>query len=126
MTSYGHTTALPPDYAIQKATGDLFASTVRALYGEIFTAGSTANLLCKISLFYHQIVFYVIRLFFSDIASGASSDWAYGGKGIVQSYVIELRPRNGFGVLGFDLPAAQIPLVGNEIYAGIKAIINFI
>lgn len=106
LTSYGHTTALPPDYAIQKATGDIFASAVRALYGEIFTAGSTANLLY--------------------IASGASADWAYGSKRIVQSYVIELRPRNGFGLLGFDLPAAQIPLVGNEIYAGVKAIINFI
>ncbi len=125
LTSYGHTTALPPDYAIQKATGDIFASTVRALYGEIFTAGSTANLLCINNLI-PRLKLFLTLFSFKDIASGASADWAYGSKGIVQSYVIELRPRNGVGLLGFDLPAAQIPLVGNEIYAGIKAIINFI
>jgi hypothetical protein len=47
LTSYGHTTQLPPDYAAQKAGGDVFANAVKAVYGEIFTVGSTANLLCK-------------------------------------------------------------------------------
>jgi hypothetical protein len=65
-------------------------------------------------------------MYILDIASGASADWAYSAKGIVHSYVIELRPRSGSGVLGFDLPAEQIPLVGNEVYVGIKALLNFV
>lgn len=68
---------------------------------------------------------FIINLFL-DIASGASPDWAYGVKKIVHSYVVELRPRNGAGVASFDLNIAQIPLVGNEIYAGVKALIKFI
>ena len=62
LTSYGHTTALPPDYAVQKATGDLFANTVRALYGEIFTAGSTANLLCKFFVMATLIAILIILI----------------------------------------------------------------
>jgi hypothetical protein len=61
-----------------------------------------------------------------DVASGASPDWAYGVKKIIHSYVIELRPRNGAGVASFDLNIAQIPLVGFEIYNGVKALLNFI
>ena len=71
------------------------------------------------------MLFYCL-FYLPDIASGASPDWAYGVKRIIHSYVIELRPRNGAGVGSFDLNIAQIPLVGNEIYAGIKALINFI
>ena len=51
LTPYGYTTALTPDYSVQKAAGDIFASAVKSVYGEIFTVGSTANLLCKNILF---------------------------------------------------------------------------
>ena len=39
---------LPADYSIQKAAGDVFANAVRLVNGELFTVGSSANLLCKI------------------------------------------------------------------------------
>jgi hypothetical protein len=61
-----------------------------------------------------------------DIASGSSADWAYAIKKIVHSYTIELRPRDGASIYGFVLAENQIPLVGEEIYVGIKGILNFI
>ncbi len=73
-----------------------------------------------------QQLFLKIPIVNLDIASGASPDWAYGVKKIIHSYVVELRPRNGAGVASFDLNIAQIPLVGNEIYNGVKALLNFI
>ena len=46
---------LSPDYTIQKAAGDIFANALRLVYGEIFTVGSSANLLCKIKKFIQKI-----------------------------------------------------------------------
>jgi len=104
LTAWGNTTALPPHYPQMTAVGNLFKTAVQAVYGEIFTVGSTANLLY--------------------IATGASSDWGYDVMGVINSYTIELRPRNGVGVFGFALAATQIPQVGNEIYAGIKTLMR--
>ena len=64
--------------------------------------------------------------YYQDIASGNSADWAYATKKIVHSYTIELRPRDGASIYGFVLDPIQIPLVGEEVYVGIKAILNFI
>ena len=55
LTPYSYNTMLSPDYTIQKAAGDIFANAVRLVYGEIFTVGSSANLLCKIKKFIQKI-----------------------------------------------------------------------
>jgi hypothetical protein len=51
-------------------------------------------------------------------ASGISSDWTYGGLGLIPSYSIEV------GSSGFIPPVEQIPLIGREIWAGNKAYVQ--
>lgn len=57
----------------------------------------------------------------TDLAAGASCDWAYDALGILYSYTIELRDTGNFGFL---LPESQILPTGVETWAGLVAAIN--
>jgi len=60
-----------------------------------------------------------MNVFFSDIASGASDDWAKGVAGIKYSYTIELRDA---GKYGFLVPETAIEPTGNEIFQGLRTL----
>ena len=53
--------------------------------------------------------------------SGASDDWAAGSLNITFSYTIELPDT---GRHGFILPASKIKSVGQEAFAGFKAMVQ--
>jgi hypothetical protein len=62
-------------------------------------------------------------LFCLDAAAGGTEDFAKGKLGVKYAYCVELRPGQDDSTdAGFILPASQIPLVGREIYTGVKAI----
>jgi hypothetical protein len=56
-------------------------------------------------------------------ASGSSADYTYGVCGIIYSYGVELRDTGEFGFL---LPSAEIVPQGEEVYAGILAMADYI
>lgn len=60
------------------------------------------------------------------IASGGSDDWAVGVAGIKYSFCLELRPgQTGIDSnYGFALPEDRAPMVGEETYAGIIALVK--
>lgn len=56
-------------------------------------------------------------------ASGSSVDYAYGVENVKYSFAFELRDT---GYYGFMLPAKQIVPSGEEIYASLVVLFNFI
>lgn len=54
--------------------------------------------------------------------TGSSTDWAYISLGIKKSYVLEIQPALSAGGRGFLLPKEKIIPVGEETFAGLKAI----
>ena len=65
----------------------------------------------------------MIFLFFTDIASGSSADWALGEAGIPYSYSVELRDT---GRYGFLLPRDLILPTSEEMWAFHKAVATYI
>ncbi|KAK3085993.1 hypothetical protein FSP39_011818 [Pinctada imbricata] len=57
------------------------------------------------------------------IASGCSTDWAYGEAGVKYSYAVELRDT---GEYGFFLPSDQIVPTGNETLEALIALANYV
>ena len=73
------------------------------------------------------VMFCVLRvnklLYFSDVASGSSIDWAYGAAEIIFSYGVELRDKGQFGFL---LPPDQILPSGEETLQALRALANYV
>jgi len=108
FTPWGFTAALPSDYAELKAKSDIGAAAIRAVYGSVFSVGSSTNLLYA--------------------AAGGSDDWAKGVAGIKYSHCLELRPgQSGQDAnFGFQLPVDRAPKAGEETYQGILAFLRAI
>lgn len=58
---------------------------------------------------------------FVDKFGGGSPDWARGVANVTYSYLIELRDR---GFYGFLLPEDQILATGEEVWEGVRVILN--
>jgi carboxypeptidase A1 len=56
----------------------------------------------------------------TDPTTGDTTDWTFGVLGVVHSYCVELRPRSSNP--GFILPPDKIVPVGQETFAGLKAL----
>jgi len=56
---------------------------------------------------------------FTDATTGDTTDWTFGVLGVIHSYCVELRPK---GHPGFILPPDKIIPVGQETFAGLKAL----
>jgi carboxypeptidase A2 len=106
FTTYGYTTAFPPNFAKLNATAAVGINAIASTYNERgWTCGSSSQMLY--------------------IASGGTEDWTYA-QGIPHSYCLELRPgQSGTDSnFGFQLPPDRAPLAGQETYNGVKAFIN--
>jgi hypothetical protein len=69
---------------------------------------------------------YFIQSIYEHIAgraAGTSIDWAKGAMFIPLSFIIELRDR---GEKGFLLPESEILPTGQELWAGVEALISHI
>lgn len=93
----------PIDYDEMLAKANVGTAAIKAVNGETFTPGASADLLY--------------------VNSGSGKDWAYGAMNIKYSYVLELRPGKDSPDFryGFILPENRMPMVATETYAGIKA-----
>jgi len=100
MSSWGYTTALPPDYSAMNSLMVNSVSAIRAVNGRSYAFGSSANTIY--------------------LASGGSNDYTYGNSnlGIIPSFTIEC-----YGT-SFTAPVSQILPVGREVWAGCKALAN--
>eukprot|EP00057_Strongylocentrotus_purpuratus_P023522 XP_011677996.1 PREDICTED: carboxypeptidase B [Strongylocentrotus purpuratus] len=111
--SYSAYAPNPPDYDDMMLMGNAASDAIFDVHGTVFQSGSSIELLNE--------------------AAGSSKDWGYvpydptskfkGGLGAKYSYTVELRDK---GEYGFLLPENQIQPVGEEIYAGVRAIGDYI
>ncbi|XP_072164137.1 carboxypeptidase B-like [Diadema setosum] len=111
--SYSAWAPNPPDYDDMMIMANAAAQAIFDVHGTVFRSGSSIELLNE--------------------AAGSSKDWGYvpydpsnrlsGGLGAKYSYTVELRDR---GQYGFLLPASQIQEVGEEMYAGVRAMGDYI
>ena len=56
-----------------------------------------------------------------DPTTGDTTDWTFGVLGVIHSYCVELRPKS-YSQGGFILPPDKIIPVGEETFAGLKAL----
>ena len=56
-----------------------------------------------------------------DPTTGDTTDWTFGVLGVIHSYCVELRPKS-YSDGGFILPPDKIIPVGQETFAGLKAL----
>jgi len=103
MSPWGYTDAYPADYATQNALSAAATTAIKNTHGKEYIYGPIATTIYP--------------------ASGSSADYAYGVCGIVYSYGVELRDTGAFGFL---LPPEEIVPSGQEIYAAIVAMGNYI
>jgi len=103
MQPYGWTAAQPKDYAKQKALGDAAVAAIKATHGLTYREGSIYTIIYP--------------------ASGSSADFAYDTANVTYPYGVELRDTGAFGFL---LPAAQIIPTGEEIWAAVVVMVNYI
>jgi len=102
LRPYGWTQTLSPDEAELKLVGDTIRSTILAQSAKAYTSQRA------------------IQLY---VTTGASDDWAYGAKVAKLVYCIELRDTGSYG---FQLPANQIVPTGEENWAGVKYLSNYV
>jgi murein tripeptide amidase MpaA len=103
MSNWGYTDQLPPDYETQNALSAAAVSAIKSTHGKVYDYGPIATTIYP--------------------ASGSSADYTYGVCGIIYSYGVELRDT---GTFGFLLPADQIIPQGEEIYAAVLAMGDYI
>uniref|UniRef100_A0A1I8Q537 Zinc carboxypeptidase A 1 n=1 Tax=Stomoxys calcitrans TaxID=35570 RepID=A0A1I8Q537_STOCA len=102
LSPWGHTdTELPEHYGEMMHVAKGYADALARRYGTVFTYGSSATTLYKVS--------------------GSGKEWAYGVKGIPIPYTIELRDK---GEYGFILPPHMILPVAKECLDGFVGMIN--
>lgn len=103
MSNWGYTADLPPDYETQNALSAAAVAAIKATHGTVYTYGPISTTVYP--------------------ASGSSADYTYGVCGIKYSYGVELRDTGEFGFL---LPPAQIIPSGEETWAAIIAMAQYI
>lgn len=103
LLPWGHsTTEKPPNNADLIANANIAVAAIKAVNGQDFIAGSTAELLY--------------------IATGTTGDWAYGAKNIPFTITLELRPKTPKpDISGFVVPEEELPEITAETWAGVKA-----
>lgn len=88
---------------------------------------SLTNHRAKLSIFCAYYFRYSVEklltgfISFPDPTTGDTTDWTFGVLGVVHSYCVELRPKT-YGQGGFILPPDKIIPVGQETFAGLKAL----
>lgn len=109
MPPWAYQSQLPADYSELESYARIATNAVRAVNGLNFKIGPP-----------HMTVQYS--------ASGGSYDWAKAVCGVKYAYALELRPEmNSYeSYYGFQLPESYAPGVGQETYAGLKAMIDAI
>lgn len=103
MSPWGYTDALPADYADQNALSAAAVKAIKSSSGLDYGYGPIATTIYP--------------------ASGSSADYTYGVCGVKYSYGVELRDT---GKYGFLLPPDQIVPSGQEIYAAVVAMGQYI
>lgn len=103
MSPWGYTDELPEDYPTQNALSKAVTESIYSVHQKEYIYGPIATTIYP--------------------ASGSSADFTYGVCGIVYSYGVELRDTGEFGFL---LPAEEIVPSGEEIWAGVVTMGQFI
>lgn len=103
MSPWGYTDDLPVDYETQNGLSKAATEAIKSVHDKDYIYGPIATTIYP--------------------ASGSSADFTYGVCGVVYSYGVELRDT---GRYGFLLPADQIVPSGEEIYAGVVAMGDWI
>jgi len=102
MSAYGYTTTLPPagDYNQMSAAMVRATNAIRSVNNRQYAYGASSRVLY--------------------ISSGGTCDHLYGDGGIVHSYTIE-----AFGS-SFTAPISYIRPIGQEIWLGVKALVDLL
>nr|XP_006812374.1 PREDICTED: carboxypeptidase A4-like [Saccoglossus kowalevskii] len=103
LSAWGYTDQYPVDYADMDAHMQVHTQAMGAVHGHYYEYGASGVTLYP--------------------TSGTTVDWAYGDRGIIYAYTIELRDT---GEYGFLLPEDQIQPTAEENYAGLIAGLLFI
>jgi len=103
MSPWGYSNALPAHDATQKELGNAAAAAINSVNGLSFAVGNIYTIIYP--------------------ASGSSTDWAYGAGNVKWAFGVELRDKGQFGFL---LPPSQIIPAGQEIFAAIRVMGDYI
>lgn len=103
MSPWGYTDKASPDEATQNALSAAAVAAIKSVHGTVYGYGPIATTIYP--------------------ASGSSADYVYGVCGSKYAYGVELRDTGEFGFL---LPPNQIIPSGEETYAGIVAMGQYI
>jgi len=103
MSNWGYTYQLPPDYPTQNELSEAAVAAIKSVHGKVYDYGPIAETIYP--------------------ASGSSADYTYGVCGVVFSYGVELRDTGEFGFL---LPPQEIIPQGEEIFAAVVAMGQYI
>lgn len=103
MSNWGYTDLLPADYQDQNALSAQAVAAIKGVHGKVYDYGPIATTIYP--------------------ASGSSADYTYGVCGVKYSYGVELRDT---GQYGFLLPPDQIIPSGEEVFASVVAMANYV
>jgi len=103
MGPWGYTRTYPPHYNKQKKAMVAAVNALQSVHGTRYTYGPAA------------VTIYP--------TTGDTTDWTFGFLGVIHSYCVELRPRSS-SQGGFILPPDKIIPVGQETFAGLKALVR--
>jgi len=102
LRPYGWAKTVPASEAQLKAVGDGMATAIKAAHGKSYTSEHIYDLY---------------------LASGSIEDWQLDTAKIPLAYTIELRDT---GTYGFELPANQIKPTGEEVWAALISVVNYL
>nr|XP_046468152.1 uncharacterized protein LOC124212306 [Neodiprion pinetum] len=100
---WGYTSELPDNEEELRTLAEAADEALSTLRGTRYTIGTSTNVLYA--------------------AAGGSDDWVKGVAGVELAYTLELP---GGGNFGFDLPASEIVLVGQETFLAIRVFGEYI
>ncbi|CAF4088987.1 unnamed protein product [Rotaria sordida] len=103
MSPWGYTTMRPAQFKLQDDGSIQAITALTAVHSTKYLHGSVAETIY--------------------LSSGSTADWAYGIANITFSYGVELRDT---GEYGFLLPEDQIIPTGEETFAGLLALLQYI
>ncbi|XP_070578453.1 carboxypeptidase B-like [Ptychodera flava] len=102
LSSWGYTYDLPDDYETMYDQMTVGCEAIKSVHNKTYVYGAGSSVLYA--------------------TAGSSKDWGYGVMGVPYSYTVELRDT---GEYGFVLPEDQILPTCQEMYAGLKAALQF-
>jgi murein tripeptide amidase MpaA len=103
MSNWGYTAEKPPDYEAQNDLSAAAVAAIKSVHNKVYDYGPIATTIYP--------------------ASGSSADYTYGECGVKYSYGVELRDTGEFGFL---LPPQEIIPSGEEIFAVVVTMANYI